>query len=380
MVKNKNIFIDAYSLTEGGGKRYLYEFINNLDLLKIDKVYIAFRKIDNTFKKLKKRNTNKIHLIESKLFNYSILGKFFFKLVSIRFLYHKYQCSHLFVTDGYTFFFPHKTILLNQNILPFEKYELNKLEILLKIKMKILFYLFKYSIIKSKKIIFLSKYAKDLILKKIKYNSNDLNYSVINHGIDLDVNTSHFINTEQKNDFDILYVSSFFPYKNHILLIKAFQVLFLKYPHIKLTFVGKFNSYYRDILKSKFSKFRVLSSNNNFFIKDFVPMSEIFQIYRQSDLFVFPSSCENFPNILLEAMSCKIPVISSDYGPMPEIITKKKFLFNHLNVNELVNLIEKFIINENRIREENISFCDQTIRHYSWSRTAEQTIKFILYD
>ena len=38
------------------------------------------------------------------------------------------------------------------------------------------------------------------------------------------------------------------------------------------------------------------------------------------DLFIFGSSCENMPNTLVEGMASGLPILSSNRGPMPEIL------------------------------------------------------------
>jgi len=43
--------------------------------------------------------------------------------------------------------------------------------------------------------------------------------------------------------------------------------------------------------------------------------------YSACDLFALPSREDNFPNTMLEAMACGVPVVSFDVGAMPEVIS-----------------------------------------------------------
>jgi glycosyltransferase involved in cell wall biosynthesis len=50
-----------------------------------------------------------------------------------------------------------------------------------------------------------------------------------------------------------------------------------------------------------------------------LPISEIANAYPAHDLFVFPTHREGFPNVLLEAMSAAIPIVSTRVGAIPEM-------------------------------------------------------------
>lgn len=375
-MNSKIILIDAYSLNEGGGKRYILELLKNINLEDIDSINIVTRKKDNLLEEVIKNN-KKILLFEYKFLSETIFGKLLFKLLYLRYIFKKLNCNYLFVLDGYSFFFPNKTIVVNQNILPFEDQELKKLKFSLKVKMHILYFCFKYSIYKSRNIIFLSDYSKNLILKKIKFNNLSLKTSVINHGVNHN-NKKDIVGIKNKKIFNILYISSFFPYKNHLVLLNAINNLSCKYKNIHLTLIGQLNDYYFKILKPKLSSFSNLQLDNNLIVKNFIPMNKVSKYYNNSDLFVFPSSCENFPNILLEAMSSEIPVITSNYGPMKEIINNNSYLFKHTDVSELSDLIEKFILNENDIVTLNKLFCKKQVNKYNWRTTSKKTLDFII--
>ena len=44
------------------------------------------------------------------------------------------------------------------------------------------------------------------------------------------------------------------------------------------------------------------------------------ELYRQSDVFVFPSFFEGFGLVILEAMACGLPVISSECSAGPDVL------------------------------------------------------------
>ncbi len=84
------------------------------------------------------------------------------------------------------------------------------------------------------------------------------------------------------------------------------------------------------------------------------PQPEVFNLMQEASLLLMPSLEEGIPNVVVEAMAIGLPVISTDCGGVPELITNDKdgWLVPTRNPQALAGAIEDFLgLSLNRVEE-----------------------------
>jgi glycosyltransferase involved in cell wall biosynthesis len=107
-----------------------------------------------------------------------------------------------------------------------------------------------------------------------------------------------------------------------------------------------------------------------------VKYEELPAIYKNYDFAIFASSCENLPNIVLETMASGLPLLSSDIGPMPDIIKDGGIYFNPVSIEDIKEKLLEGINNPTRLLNKAI-IAKQIALNYSWENTAKETIAYL---
>ncbi len=370
------IGVDACNIRQGGGLVHLRELLNESNPQKHNFTKIIVWSNTNTLNALPDFSwiEKKTNPYLEKSFIWSFFYQFFYFSKELA----RNSCDIVLVPGG-TFLSNFRPfVAISQNMLPFELTEAFRYTKLTQ-RIKFLFLRFTQSVTfkNATGLIFLTNYAKLIISKVVHISENNI---IIPHGIN---KLQSLVPKEQKevsfynreNPFNILYVSILSPYKHQPLIAKAVCDIYkLGYP-IKLTLIGPYEQ------ETFFELNKVLNNEpvSKFCINYLgaVPHSDLFEYYKNSDSFIFASTCENLPIILIEAMSSGLPILSSCYGPMREVLGQNGGLyFDPLNPTELKNKIIEFFNNPiTRENAANESFI-KSIK-YTWSDMADSTFKFL---
>lgn len=122
----------------------------------------------------------------------------------------------------------------------------------------------------------------------------------------------------KKEDNLLLYLGRITPVKGlHVL----FQSLHYLQKSIRLLIIGPADyssKYYKDIVNLIEKENQ--KGRHKIEYLGVVPLNEAIKFYQKATIFILPSFWEAFPVVLLEALSCETPVITTPVGGNPEII------------------------------------------------------------
>lgn len=269
-------------------------------------------------------------------------------------------------------------VTISQNMLPFEldKAALFGTFSLMYLKFCVLRVLQSISFKRAIGVIFLSKYAQENINKIVSIKGRQ---TIISHGIDPVFYKSPrdqlaIENYSFDRPFRFVYVSILMPYKHQIQVAEAISELREEGLPISCDFIGPKSGKYGAKLLSLIA---LLDPNKDFlnYLGE-IPYKELPTHYHGCEGFIFASSCENLPNILIEAMASGVPIACSSKGPMPDVLGKEGFYFDPESkasiskaIKCIISLPEKgMIVSENAYKNA---------QNYSWVRCSRETWSFI---
>ncbi len=206
---------------------------------------------------------------------------------------------------------------------------------------------------------------KDLInLLKIPEEKISVVYLASNNELDLELDYKQFNNTDPY----LLYVGKRNGYKNFKGFLKSLSISNKLKSNMKVICFGggSFNSTDLDLInKLGFKNDQIKNINGD--------DKTLINLYKNALALVYPSLYEGFGIPLLEAMSCKCPVISSNVSSIPEVVGDAGEYFNPKNIEEIREAIENVVYSSERIKELKTKGLER-VKLFSWKKCAKETL------
>ncbi len=204
----------------------------------------------------------------------------------------------------------------------------------------------------------LSALIKETIEEEYKIERE--NIPVIFNGIDLSKCISKE-SYERNGNFKILHIGRFSEQKNHIGLLKAFDLFHQKYSDTELWLIGdgekraEIEEYVQKNSLTRNVKFLGLQNN-------------VYQYLHDADIFTLPSNYEGVPMTLIEAMGTGLPIVATSVGGVPDMLDDESAQLVEVSVNQIVAAYEKYYADKllrqqhgNKAKENSICFSSKTM-------------------
>ena len=215
-------------------------------------------------------------------------------------------------------------------------------------------------------IIVVSENTRKDLIKDFKIDSKKTRKVL--HGIDHE--TFHPIpSIKRKNNQIITTASADVPLKGLIYLIRAYAELLKEFPDLELLVIGRLREGPTDQeLKKEGIKEKVR------FISDLTGR-QIAELYAESTLAVSPSVYEGFGFPAGEAMSCGIPLVSTNGGSLPEVVGDAAIVVPHSNPKALKDAIKSLLNSPEKRTDFGNRGRNRVLEKFTWKRAAKELVE-----
>lgn len=207
-----------------------------------------------------------------------------------------------------------------------------------------------------------------------------LQYLLCKNVIELKNFIPHQIKTSKSNlklkgsntDFKIICVANLRPQKDHLNLIKAYELINPPFP-VSLHLIGEDpkTDYSTSVLKE------IKNSRISHNIHYYGSQLEVSPLLQQADLGVLSSRSEGLPLALLEYGIAGLPVVCTNVGQCKEVINNYGCIVEKENSEKLCEGILVYINDRLRMKQEAELFQQEVKKNYSEKEILEKYRKFI---
>lgn len=181
-----------------------------------------------------------------------------------------------------------------------------------------------------------------------------------------------------KTRFDILFTGRLERRKGAELLLQTLGSILAIDPAISVTFAGETDMRESDSYRLAIERQLTAEERKRVWFLGPIPRARLLPLYRHSSLFLFPSTFENAPYALMEAMAAGLPVVAAATGGIPEMIfhNTSGLLFNPHCTTELIEHITTLFSNHALAETLTVRAVNWVQEHCSPEKVARQSVAF----
>jgi len=189
--------------------------------------------------------------------------------------------------------------------------------------------------------------------------------------VDVEVfNTNKIVGSANKT-FTYIHVSNIGIHKNVESILEVLHIMLKKGIKVNLTLIGNRKENIMEII----DKNALLKQHVNFLGE--VSYNEVAEWMKKSDAFILFSKYENMPCVILEALCCGLPVISSNVGGIANVVKAENgILVESGNKKQLEEAMGYLIENYHRYDTDQISA--EAIKTYNYKNIGKRTNEIYL--
>lgn len=146
-------------------------------------------------------------------------------------------------------------------------------------------------------------------------------------------------------------------------LLDATNILKNKYPDLQLVIVGDGE------MKEDYQKYaRRIGLENIAIFAGSLNSAQMVSAYQQAHIFALPTSSDSYPMVIIEAMACGLPVISTKIGGIPSMIEdgKEGFLIHPHDHKILADKIKKILLDVQMAESFSRAARKRVEKEFSW--------------
>lgn len=234
------------------------------------------------------------------------------------------------------------------------------------------YYLREYIVHNSDRVIAVSEFLKNEIIKKFQIDEKKI--SVVYNSIEIpEIHKKEF-----KKNYEISFCGKFEKIKGVISLLDIFNDVFtsvhhiLKEQKITLNLVGS-----GTLLNEIYSKIKQLNIENNVTIYQDISNIEVLKILGRSRYVVIPSQVEAFSTVGLESMLMKTPIICTNVGGMPEMVVHNKtgYIYDPNNTEQAKKYMIDLLLDSNKATKFGTEGFNRLMEHFTWETNLNKILQ-----